>query len=558
MTESKPVWTIKNPDGSTTCIGHIIDVVKRTITKGEVVFGDGVIKAINAREDISDDAPYYLPGFIDSHVHIESTMMLPIEFACLAAKHGSVGAICDPHEIANVMGKEGIELMLESAKHTPFHLAFGVPSCVPSCSTDIETSGYILDSKDVAELIQRDDMCFLAEMMNFPGVLNRDPEVMAKIKATLDVGKPVDGHAPGLRGETLKNYIDAGISTDHECTTLEEGRDSVKYGMMVQIREGSAAKDYEALSPLIDEAPDMVMFCTDDCHPTELVRGHINSIVARSIDKGYDLMNILQAACVNPVKHYQLNVGLLQVGDPADFIAITDITPYFKVIKTYIRGEKLFSAKGEYTAHKMTEISETLRKQQQAKNNFHAKELTLEDIAIPEGERKNHMIIASDGSLFTQQGDPTKEEDGIVNKLVVYNRYNPNAKPQVAYIKGFNIKDGALAQSVAHDCHNIIAVGSSDKQLLKVINRVIDMNGGLAAINGSEQFDLPLPIAGLISKMSGHELASRLEMVQETIRKAGCKFVSPSITLSFMALPVIPQLKLTDKGLFDSETFSFV
>lgn len=536
--------------------GHIVDLVAHRIFDGKFNVVDGKVTAITECE-VEASSPYYLPGFVDSHVHIESSMMTPVEFARIALRHGTIGAVCDPHEIANVMGVEGIDLMLDIARLADFRFAFGMPSCVPSCNKNIETSGFVLDATEVERFMKRDDIFFLAEMMNFPGVLGGDPEVMAKIAAAKAAGKPVDGHAPGLVGDARQQYAAAGISTDHECTSMETGRAAVASGMIVQIREGSAAKDYNALAPLISEAPGQVMFCTDDCHPTDFVRGHLDRIVRRAIADGYDILDILTAACLTPVKHYGIPAGLLQPGDPADFIVLTDLTPHFRVIKTYIDGEKVFSSKGQFTANRMLERSMLVQKNlvRSMINNFNAQPITCADIARTPRSMED-IMVASDGSLFTvHERGPV---DSSVQKLVVLDRYSANAKPQVAYIKGFGITCGAVAQSIAHDCHNIVAVGSDDNELVRVINRVIEMKGGVAVSDGTDLEDLPLPIAGIISPLCGHELAFRCTLLDEVIKRAGCQFHSPFITLAFMCLPVIPQLKLTDKGLFDSEKFQFV
>lgn len=527
--------------------GHIVDLVARRIFGGEIIVKDGRIDAI-AECEVDAAAPYYMPGFIDSHVHIESSMMTPVEFARIALRHGTVGAVCDPHEIANVMGREGISLMLDLAGLTSFRFAFGMPSCVPSCSKEVETSGAVLDAHDVEEFMQRPDIYFLAEMMNFPGVLNADPEVMAKIAAAKAVGKPVDGHAPGLEGNDRMRYAAAGITTDHECHTIDTGRAAVAAGMIVQIREGSAAKDYAALAPLLAEAPGQVMLCTDDCHPEDFVRGHIDRIVRRAISEGYNVLDVLTAASLTPVKHYGIKAGLLQKGDPADFIVVTDLTPHFRVMKSYIDGEKVFSSKGQYTANRMLERSVHVQHDivQRMINNFHATPITPADIARTPGAEES-IIVATDGSLFTQceRGPITPE----VQKLVVIERYSGQAVPQVAYIKGFGLTRGAFAQSIAHDCHNIVAIGSSDEDIVKVVNRVVEMQGGIAVTDGEVMEDLPLPVAGLISPLCGHELAFRCGLLSEVVKRAGCQMHSPFITLGFMCLPVIPQLKLTDKGL---------
>lgn len=536
--------------------GHIVDLVTRRIYDGEIHIQGGRISAISECT-VAADAPYYLPGFIDSHVHVESSMMTPLEFARIASRHGSIGAVCDPHEIANVMGEQGVELMCSIAALAEFRFAFGVPSCVPSCNVDIETSGHIIDAQDVSDLLKRDDIYFLAEMMNFPGVLNDDPEVMRKIQAALALGKPVDGHAPGLLGDARMRYAKAGITTDHECTTLQEGRDAVRCGMIVQIREGSAAKDYQALAPLIAEAPSQVMFCTDDSHPTDLIYGHIDRIVRRAMADGYDIMDILTAACLTPVRHYHIPAGLLQVGDPADFIAITNLTPHFAVMKTFVNGVKVFSSKGQFTANRILEKSVTLQKFfiQNRYNHFCAAPISIADIAHTPADAE-HIIVATDGSLLTMHEIGPVTND--VQKLVVYDRYTPGARPQVAYIRGFGLQHGAIAQSIAHDCHNIIAVGSDDLALVQTINRVIEMTGGISVTDGTVQEDLPLPIAGLMSPLCGHELAFQSLLLERVVKEAGCTFRSPFITLAFMALPVIPNLKLTDKGLFDSSAFQFI
>ena len=538
------VFVLSSCNISEKYIGHVVNILDGTMTDAEIVVKEGVITAITPC-DVPDDAPYYLPGFVDSHVHIESSMMLPTEFARIAKRHGTVGAICDPHEIANVLGIAGVELMLDNARQTDFYFGFGAPSCVPSCGTDIETSGEILDSKAVASLLKREDITMLSEMMNYPGVLNADAEVMAKIDAAKLVGKPVDGHAPGLVGEGRKQYAAAGISTDHECTQYEEARDAVNAGMFVLIREGSAAKNYEALSPLIAECPDMLMFCTDDSHPTDLLKGHIDQIVKRAIKDGYPVMDVLRMACLNPVRHYGLKTGLLQVGDSADFIAISDLSADFKVIATYIHG-----------VCQNDEESETFELQD-CYSRCAATPITTGDIAyMNEEESVVSQIVATDGSLLTAWYSGPK--DSHSQKLVTYNRYVPGARPQVAFIRGFEITNGAIAQTIAHDCHNIIAIGSDDGMIVDMINRVISMRGGIAATDGNETVELPLPIGGIMSNLPGEDLSEINLKLEQTVRQSGCIFNAPFITLGFMALPVIPELKLTDKGLFDGNTFQFV
>ena len=524
--------------------GHLVDILRGTVTDAEIIVKDGIISAIVPCK-VPDDAPYYLPGFIDAHVHIESSMMLPTEFARIAKRHGTVGAICDPHEIANVLGISGVELMLDDAKQTDFYFGFGAPSCVPSCGRDIEAgSGQILDSTAVASLLEREDILMLSEMMNYPGVLNADAEVMAKLEVARKIGKPVDGHAPGLRGRDRFSYAAAGITTDHECTQLEEAKDAIASGMKVIIREGSAAKNYEALSPLIGECPDMLMFCTDDAHSTDLVKGHINQIVKRAIKDGYPVMDVLRIACLNPIRHYGLKTGILQVGDNADFIAVTDLSADFEIIATFLNGAR---QEDKYNGH---------FKLEDWQSRCTSAPIGKEDIVYAyEQDAEIPQIVVTDGSIITDLYSGSK--DSHSQKLVTYNRYVPGARPQVAYIRGFGITNGAIAQTISHDCHNIIAIGSDDDMIVDMVNRVITIKGGIAATDGEETVELPLPVGGILSDLPGDELAKVNMALEQVVHKSGCKLTAPFITLSFMALPVIPHLKLTDRGLFDGDAFRF-
>lgn len=550
--------------------GHIVDVVRRRIFDGVVDVEERVIKSVTPCDGVASDAPYLMPGFIDSHVHIESSMMVPAEFARVAVEQGTVGVVTDPHEIANVLGKEGIDFMIKSGRQIRFNFCFGAPSCVPSCSEDIETSGATLDSKNIAELMARDDIGFLAEMMNYPGVLAQDKEVMAKISAAIAQGKPVDGHAPGLTLEQRRQYAQAGITTEHECVTLDEARDCVAAGMLVQIREGSAAKNYEALIPLLKEHPESVMFCTDDCHPDDLIRGHINRIVGRALADGYNLWDVLQAACVTPQRHYHLHWGLLQQGDAANFIVVDNLSPRFRVLQTFVRGKEVYNCNSYLRTiqSQSKSITNQMAILDNYPNHFVAKPIRTADIAMTLNRGVTaHIIRAYDGSLLT--GHDTVHVTGNpmidmrypwneVQKIVVYNRYKEGARPVTGLIRGFGIKKGAMAASIAHDCHNIIAIGSSDEYIVKAVNRVIEMQGGQVAIAGEEMTDTALPIAGLISPLSGHEIAYRSSRLRDTIRQAGCPLNAPFITMAFMCLPVIPELKLTDRGLFDNKHWNFV
>ena len=544
--------------------GHIVDVVRRKIFDGEIIVNGECITEVRACSLEGENWPYLLPGFIDSHVHIESSMMVPSKFARIAVMHGTIGVMADPHEIGNVLGIEGVDYMIESGREARFNFCFGAPSCVPAVGGDIETSGATIDADDIEKLMARDDIGFLAEMMNYPGVLAGNKEVLRKIEAAHRNGKPVDGHAPGLTGRQRDQYTAAGVTTDHECSTLEEGRSCINAGMKVIIREGSAAKDYERLSTLIKESPNMVMFCTDDCHPDDFVRGHINTIVKRAIADGYDLWDILQVACVNPQKHYNCHWGLLQPGDPATFIAVDSLTSHFRVERTIIRGKEVFnynaSVPTELLLHEYKSINPDFP------NHFVAKPITAEDINfdMKSGDTV-HVIHASDGSLQTAHdkvvltGNPLTDSRypwTEVQKIVVYNRFEQNAKPIVGLVRGFDIKNGAIAGSVAHDCHNIVAIGSNDDYLVRAINRVIQMQGGQVVVGPNEMLDIPLPIGGLMAPLSGHEVAFRTLLLHEFVRTIGCTMKAPFITMAFMCLPVIPDIKITDKTLLDTKTMT--
>lgn len=548
--------------------GHIVDVVRRDIYDGVIVVENGTIVAVRQCELPQSEKPYpyLMPGFIDSHVHIESSMMEPHEFARVAVGHGTIGVVADPHEICNVMGVEGLDYMVRSGKRAMMNICFGAPSCVPAVGGDIETSGAVLDADDIERLMARDDIGFLGEMMNYVGVLAGDEQVMKKIAAAQRYGKRIDGHAPGLTGAERDKYVSAGISTDHECSTLEEGRSCIKAGMKVIIREGSAAKDYERLKPLIGENPGHVMLCTDDCHPDDLVRGHINAIVKRAIADGYDLFDILQAACVNPQHHYQLKWGLLQKGDPATFIMVDNIGPHFRVQHTMVNGVEVFSfnsSSGAIHAQALTDDEIVA-----FPNRFVAAPITVDDIRldISSGDTA-HIINATDGSLLTGHevetisGNPlidAKYPWPEVQKIVVYNRYTPGAKPVVGLVRGFGLREGAIASSVAHDCHNIVAIGLKDELLVQAINRVVEMKGGEVVVSKDEMLDIALPIGGLMSPLSGHEVAYRCRLISDMVEQLGCEMKAPFITMAFMCLPVIPELKITDRCLWNSSKMEAV
>ncbi|CAN5215711.1 adenine deaminase [soil metagenome] len=541
------------PQYNFTVKGNVVDIKTKRIFGAEIHIVNKKISSIKENPGTVYNN-FILPGFIDSHVHIESSMITPAEFARMAVVHGTVATVSDPHEIANVCGAEGVEFMINNGKKVPFKFNFGAPSCVPA--TFFETSGASLNSQEVGKLLEKNEIKYLSEMMNFPGVLNKDQEVMRKIKAAIVMGKPVDGHAPGLRGEQANAYIAAGITTDHECFTAEEALDKLKYGMKILIREGSAAKNFEALIELLHTHPNEIMFCSDDKHPDSLAAGHINQLCARAVAKGIDIFKVLQAACVNPVLHYKLDVGLLQTGDAADFIVVKDLSD-FEVLQTYINGE-LVADNGKSL---IKSVEET------AINKFQCDPVTKADLNVTYNNQKEIPVIeALDGQLITNKlyVQPLVEDGCIVSdttndilKIIVVNRYKkaPVAK---AFIKNFNLKQGAIASTVAHDSHNIIAVGADDASLIKAINMVIAQEGGVSCVSNHDELVLPLPVAGLMSLDDGYKVAETYTAIDKMAKGLGSTLSAPFMTLSFMALLVIPHLKLSDKGLFDGDSFCFV
>lgn len=532
--------------------GQFIDIEKKEIFSAEIKVGEGRIISIRRIQE-NGSLPYIIPGFIDAHVHVESSMLVPSEFARLAVVHGTVATISDPHEIANVCGMEGVNFMIENGKQVPFKFYFGAPSCVPA--TPFETAGGEITVSDINSLLERKEIVYLAEMMNWPGTVNRDPLVMEKIALAKKYGKPVDGHAPGLKGELAAKYASAGITTDHECFTKEEALGKLQLGMKIAIREGSAAKNFDALIDLIDDYPSMIMFCSDDKHPDNLAESHINKLVARAVKRGKNLFDVLQAACITPILHYRLDVGCLKVGSPADFILIHDIED-FKVCATYINGELV--AKDGTTLIKKVE--------NKIINNFNTSLKSSADFELKALGNKVRVIEALDGQLITPEIlGQISIHDGLamsnvkldILKITVVNRYK-DAKPAVAFIKNFGLKSGAIASSVGHDSHNIIAVGVDDASIAKAVNLLIEVQGGVAAVDKDKQIVLPLPVGGIMSADDGYEVAKAYTKIDQMAKSMGSKLQSPFMTLSFMALLVIPDLKLSDKGLFDGQNFEFV
>ncbi|WP_088323769.1 adenine deaminase [Polaribacter tangerinus] len=530
--------------------GNIVDIINKRIFKGEIAIENGQIS--NIREANHTKENFILPGFVDAHIHIESAMLVPSEFAKIAVVHGTVATVSDPHEIANVLGVEGVNFMIDNGKKVPLKFNFGAPSCVPA--TSFESAGAVINADDVKELMENPDIKYLAEMMNYPGVLHNDDEVFKKIEHAKSNNKPIDGHAPGLRGKDISTYINAGISTDHECFSYDEALEKLQKGMKVIIREGSAAKNFEALIDLVPDYYENMMFCSDDKHPDDLLLGHINQLCERAVAKGIDIYKVLQVACVNPVKHYKLDVGLLQKGDAADFI-IVDNLKHFNVLETYINGTIVAKNGVSFVEHVDFELL----------NNFNAHKKIEKDFSFQSSVNKIRVIEALDGELVTNQIEAStliKEGNLVSNtstdilKMTVVNRYK-NEKPAIAFIKNFGIKEGAIASSVGHDSHNIIAIGASDKAICDAVNLIIDNKGGICAVTETKTKVVPLPVAGIMSNKSAQEIGKSYAELDKMAKLMGSTLRAPYMSLSFMALLVIPSLKLSDKGLFDGNTFKF-
>jgi len=530
--------------------GQIVDIQNQRVFSGEITINSGKIQSITEKEH--DVKHCILPGFVDAHIHIESSMLVPSEFAKIAVKHGTIATVSDPHEIANVLGVKGVEFMIENGKKTPFKFNFGAPSCVPA--TTFESAGAVIDSDDIKTLMANPDIKYLAEMMNYPGVLFDDEEVLRKIAWAKHYNKPVDGHAPGLRGDDITKYIKAGISTDHECFTYDEALEKLQKGMKILIREGSAAKNFEALIDLLPEHYQNMMFCSDDKHPDDLLLNHINVLCARAVARDIDVFKVLQAACVNPVKHYNLDVGLLQKDDVADFIIVEDLKD-FKTLQTYINGELVFENGTSLVKHVDFENL----------NNFDTEIKTIEDFKVESTAKQIRVIEALEGQLVTNQlteeatilnGNLVSNTETDVLKMTVVNRYK-NDKPALAFIKNFGLKEGAIASSVGHDSHNIIAVGVSDEAICKAVNLIIENKGGICAVLNTDQKIVSLPVAGIMSDKNAETIGHAYAELDAFAKQLGTTLNAPYMTLSFMALLVIPSLKLSDKGLFDGGKFEF-
>jgi adenine deaminase len=529
---------------------NIVDIVKKRIFYGTIQIKSGKIYSIEEKNGSSDK--YILPGFIDSHIHIESTMLVPSEFSPVALSFGTIGVVADPHEIANVLGIKGVRYMIENSHKVPLRFYFGAPSSVPA--TEFETSGAAISPDDIESLMDNDEVSHLSEVMNYPAVLAEAPDIMTKMEIAKKFGKEIDGHAPHLSGVDLEKYILAGCRTDHEADSYQEGEEKILKGMKILIREGSAAKNFDALADLIDKYPESVMFCSDDIHADDLVNGHINRLVERAIAKGCDLFNVLRAASLNPKKHYYLNSGLFQQGDNADFIMVDNLRD-FTILETYVDGEKVYDRADPISKKNPIRLI----------NKFDTTPKVLEDFSVIANSDNIKVIIAENGELITKKiiakaqtvnGFAISDVENDILKIVSISRYN-NAKPAIAFIKNFGLRSGAIASSIAHDSHNIIAVGADDDSILKAVNSIIHAKGGICICSDGEIDQLDLPVAGLMSDLSADKVAAKYTELNRKVKELGCTLNSPFMTLSFMGLLVIPELKLSDKGLFDSITFKF-
>lgn len=528
--------------------GNIVDVVRGVIFKGIVSVAGGRIISVVDSENVDDQ--YIMPGFVDAHVHVESSMLVPAEFARLAVAHGTVASVSDPHEIANVLGIEGVRFMIENSRKSPFYFCFGAPSCVPA--TPFETSGAVIGTRELRQLFEMPEIGYLAEMMNFPGVLFNDAGVHAKLQLAKEYGKPVDGHAPGLKGDDAKRYAAAGITTDHECYTLEEAVDKIGFGMKILIREGSAARNFDTLIPLLKDHPGMVMFCSDDKHPDDLVEGHINLLIKRAIAAGYETMGVIRACTLNPVKHYSLSSGLLRPGDSADFVVADNLVD-LNILAAYIRGEKVAENGKSLLPHIV----------HNSPNCFRAVPVTPADLEVKAESGRINVIEAYEGELITgslqqdvlvDHGLAVADPEHDLLKITVINRY-AQSPPALGFIKGLGLRSGAIASTVAHDSHNIICAGTNDKDMARAINLLVENKGGIVVVDGDESEILPLPVAGLMSAGDGYEAARKYRRINQKGKALGSPLHAPFMTLSFMALLVIPSLKMSDKGLFDGNNF---
>jgi len=531
-------------------VGMLVDIHLRDIYPAEITVSEGIIKRITRVNNAPER--FIMPGLIDAHIHIESSMITPGAFAIAAVKHGTTGVVSDPHEIANVLGLNGINYMLEDSLKVPLHFWFGAPSCVPA--TNFETNGGILNTDEIGILMKNRRIKYLSEMMNFPGVINGDDGVLAKIEIAKSIGKPIDGHAPGLTGERLKKYVSAGISTDHECSSLDEAFEKIALGMKILVREGSAARNLDSLKELYNTDPQMLMLCSDDLNAEMLSESHINKLIGKLITEGYDVFDVIRSATINPVIHYKLEAGLLQPEDIADFIVVDNLKQ-MNIIETWIEGQQVYAGGKvlfEYRRGKPV-------------NNFCCLPIKESDIRIEKKGEKIRVIEALDGGLGTRELIKYSGKDYLIGsdierdilKIIVKDRYK-DSPPAVAFIKGFGLKKGAFASSIAHDSHNIICIGTNDMDIMASMNEIIKNRGGLSVSTGEILESLQLDIGGIMTTRPCNEVAKDYKKLNKMVTNLGCSMAAPFMALSFMALLVIPDLKIGDRGLFDVNKFELV
>ncbi len=532
--------------------GNLVDVVKDKMYPATVYIENGIIAKVE--ENNESYSTYILPGIIDSHIHIESTLLTPEHYAREAVRHGVIGAVADPHEIANVLGTKGVDFMIENGNRTPFYFWFGAPSCVPS--TPLEPAGAKLGPEEIEELLSRKDVHFLAEMMDYPGVIGSEKEVMSKIASANKHGKPIDGHAPMMSSSDVKQYAAAGISTDHECTTVEEAIEKMSLGMKVLIREGSAARNFDALHPIIASHPRQVMFCCDDMPAETLLEDYLPGSIRKAIGYGYNPLDVIRCASMNVAKHYAIPAGMLQEGDSADFIEIDSLST-FNILKTVIKGNVVFD-QNEAAPSPLDSTVEVI-------NRFDCEKISIEEIQVKATGKRIKVIDCVCGDLLTETHLSTpKTENGYiisnpeedVLKLVAINRYCPK-EISVGFIRGIGIKNGAMATSISHDNHNLVVVGVSDADIVKATNLLIENKGGMVVTSGNKTEVLQLEIAGLMTHRPAKTVAHIQEQIKSLVSEMGSELEDPFLTLSFMSLIVIPKIKLSSKGLFDVTKFEF-
>lgn len=543
--------------------GRIVDVFSGQIEKRDVAIFDGRIVGFGdypAKKIVDLEGDFLCPGLIDGHVHVESSMVGISEFARAILPHGTTTVVIDPHEIANVFGVKGVYWMAESAKGVPLNLFVMIPSCVPASA--LETSGAELKAEDLDSLFQEPWAIGLAELMNFPGVIFRDPEVLGKIEKAR--GKRIDGHAPLLSGKGLYAYLVAGIRSDHECTTPREAKEKLKNGMWIMVREGSTARNLKDLLPLIHTKNSRRFFwVTDDRHPKELIEeGHIDSMVRQAIRLGLDPILAIQMATLNPAEYFRLDdLGAIAPGFRADLISF-DHLGEFRIKKVFKDGV-LIAENGRLVPNASKRV-----KRPKIRKSIHIGKIDKTSFLLRSDQPWAKVIQLIPGQILTKKvmkkiilregvAYPNLEED--ILKIAVVERHRATGNVGVGFVQGFGLKEGAIASSVAHDSHNIVVVGTDDEEMVRAVRMIQKMGGGLIVTGkGKVLASLPLPIGGLMAERSVHQVHRKLVTLHEKAREMGCKISDPFMALSFLSLPVIPELKITDKGLVDVNQFKIV